>query len=124
MWYHVLNCGFRQRISGETDFPCIYGERVGVGRSYVKLDGKLDFDRWCEGILQGRCYVSEGRSHLLEFKAKSGNSSEVAVGEKGSEMRLASPATVSLAVKVAALLDQQPNPAAKFLAVHARLGRT
>ena len=32
MWYHTLNCGFRTRASGETDFPCIYGERVGIGR--------------------------------------------------------------------------------------------
>src|SRR5690606_10542977 len=22
IWYHTLNCGFRARISGETDFPC------------------------------------------------------------------------------------------------------
>jgi hypothetical protein len=28
------------RISGETDFPCIYGDKVGLGRIYVKLDGK------------------------------------------------------------------------------------
>src|SRR3989440_11910241 len=86
IWYHTLNCGFRTRISGETDFPCIYGERVGLGRSYVKLDGKLDFDRWCEGIRQGRNYVGDGRSHLMEFKV--GN---VAVGEKGSELRLGPP---------------------------------
>jgi hypothetical protein len=31
----------------------------------VKLDGKLDFDRWCEGIHRGRCYLSEGWSHFL-----------------------------------------------------------
>jgi len=46
IWYHTLNVGYRTRISGETDFPCIYGERVGLGRVYVHLaDGKLDFDR-------------------------------------------------------------------------------
>lgn len=106
MWYHVLNCGFRQRISGETDFPCIYGERVGVGRSYVKLDGKLDYDQWCEGIRQGRNYVSDGRSHLLEFKATAENS-EIAVGEKGSELRLARAGVVQLKAKVAALLEAQ-----------------
>jgi hypothetical protein len=39
IWYHTLNAGFRTRISGETDFPCIYGERVGLGRAYVKFDG-------------------------------------------------------------------------------------
>jgi hypothetical protein len=53
MWYHTLNAGFRTRISGETDFPCIYGERVGLGRSYVKVDGPLAYDTWCEGIAQG-----------------------------------------------------------------------
>ena len=36
IWYHTLNVGYRTRISGETDFPCIYGERVGLGRSYVR----------------------------------------------------------------------------------------
>jgi len=48
IWYHTLNCGFRTRISGETDFPCIYGDKVGLGRIYVKLDPgqKLDFDTW------------------------------------------------------------------------------
>ena len=43
MWYHTLNVGFRTRISGETDFPCVSGERVGLGRSYVKLDGELNY---------------------------------------------------------------------------------
>ena len=81
MWYHTLNCGFRTRISGETDFPCIYGERVGLGRSYVKHDGKLDYDDWCEGIRQGRNYVSDGRSHLMDFKVN-----DVAMGEQGSEL--------------------------------------
>jgi hypothetical protein len=37
IWYHTLNCGFSTRVSGETDFPCIYGDRVGLGRSYVKV---------------------------------------------------------------------------------------
>ncbi len=110
MWYHVLNCGFRQRISGETDFPCIFGERVGVGRSYVKLDGKLDYDQWCEGIRMGRCYVSDGRSHLLEFKASAGNATQVAVGEQGSELRLERPAALHLTARVAAMLDEQPGP--------------
>ena len=35
IWYHMMNCGFDIKASGETDFPCIYGERVGLGRSYV-----------------------------------------------------------------------------------------
>jgi hypothetical protein len=81
MWYHSLNAGFRVRASGETDFPCIYGERVGIGRSYVKIDGKLSYDDWCEGVRLGRTYVSDGFSHLIDFKVN-----DVAVGEKGSEL--------------------------------------
>lgn len=104
MWYHVLNVGFRTRVSGETDFPCIYGERVGLGRSYVKLDGKLDYDAWCEGVRKGRNYVSDGRSHLIDFKVNT-----AAVGESGSELRLDAPATVHVTAKVAALLDQTPD---------------
>src|ERR1043166_8733601 len=104
MWYHTLNAGFRTRVSGETDFPCIYGERVGLGRSYVKLDGKLDYDAWCEGIRNGRCYASDGRSHLMEFKVN-----EAALGENGSELRLAKAGMVRVSAKVAALLDEQPD---------------
>jgi len=111
MWYHTLNCGYRTRISGETDFPCIYDERVGLGRSYVKLDGKLDFDRWCEGIRNGRNYVGDGRSHLMEFKASPAEAPahSVGVGENGSELKLAQPGTVRVTAKVAALLDEKPN---------------
>ena len=105
IWYHTLNVGYRTRVSGETDFPCIYGEKVGLGRSYVKLDGKLDYDQWCEGIRQGRNYVSDGKSHLMEFKVN-----DVAVGEQGSELKLSQPASVKLTAKVAARLNEQPNP--------------
>jgi hypothetical protein len=112
IWYHTLNAGFRTRISGETDFPCIYGEKVGLGRSYVKLDGKLDYDTWCEGIRKGRNYVGDGRSHLLDFKVN-----RLAMGEKDSELRLSKPGKVKVSARVAALLDEQANPAVKQLRV-------
>ncbi|HTL18385.1 MAG TPA: CehA/McbA family metallohydrolase, partial [Patescibacteria group bacterium] len=105
MWYQTLNVGFRTRISGETDFPCIYGERVGLGRSYVKLGDKLTYADWCEGIRQGHNYVSDGRSHLLEFKIDN-----AVMGEAGSELRLSGPGVVHVTAKVAALLDEQAHP--------------
>ena len=105
MWYHTLNVGFRTRISGETDFPCIYGERVGLGRSYVKLDGKLNYDDWCEGLRQGRNYVSDGRSHLLEFSLGG-----VRMGEGGSELRLERAGSVRARVRAAAYLNPTPDP--------------
>lgn len=104
IWYHTLNAGFRTRISGETDFPCIYSERVGLGRSYVKLDGKLDYEAWCEGIRAGRNYVSDGFSHLLDFSADS-----VAMGEKGSELRLDDAKQVLFKLKVATRLNPEPE---------------
>jgi hypothetical protein len=105
IWYHTLNVGYRCRVSGETDFPCIYGERVGLGRSYVHLPGKLDFDEWCEGIKNGRCYVSDGKSHLYDLTVNG-----LGVGLKGSEVRLDEPGTVEVKVKVAALLEEKPTP--------------
>ncbi len=110
IWYHTLNVGYRTRISGETDFPCIYGERVGLGRSYVKLDGKLDYDQWCEGVRQGRNYVGDGKSHLMEFKVN-----DAAVGEQGSELSLAQPSSVKVTAKVAARLNEEPNPTLQHL---------
>ena len=105
IWYHVLNCGYRARISGETDFPCIYGERVGLGRSYVKIDGKLDYDRWCEGISLGSAYVSDGRSHLMDFQVE-----DVPMGRKNSELRLPAPRKVKVSAKVAARLNEKSDP--------------
>jgi hypothetical protein len=114
IWYHTLNCGFRARLSGETDFPCIYGERVGLGRVYVKLpDGRLDFDQWCEGVKQGRSYVSDGHSHLIDFQVN-----DRGVGEEGSVLKLSAPATVKVTAQVAAHLE--PNVSSEARSIHDR----
>ncbi len=114
IWYHTLNCGFRAKLSGETDFPCIYGERVGLGRVYVKLaDGQLDFDRWCEGLKEGRSYVCDGRSHLIDFQVN-----DQAVGEGTGELKLGGPTTVRVTAQVAAHLPASPS--AEAVAIHDR----
>ena len=68
IWYHVLNCGLDVVASGETDFPCMSGERVGIGRVYVKLPGKLTYEEWVEGLRAGRSYISDGTGHLMNFE--------------------------------------------------------
>ncbi len=108
MWYHVLNCGYRTRLSGETDFPCIYMDRVGIGRSYVKIDGPLTYAGWREGLCRGSSYVGDGKSHLMDFSANG-----QALGQKGSELALATPGVVALTVRVAAFLPPEPDPALK-----------
>lgn len=112
MWYHSLNCGFRVRASGETDFPCISGQRVGMGRVYVKANGRLNYEDWCEGIREGRSYVSDGTSHLMEFAVHPAANAKqiVPVGYHGSELKLDKPATIHLSAKVAARLETKKVP--------------
>ncbi len=113
IWYHTLNCGYACRISGETDFPCIYGERVGLGRAYVKLDqapnSPLDYDRWVFALRDGRSYCTDGLSHLFDFQVNG-----LGVGEAGHEGRastlaLAKGAPLTIAARAAALLGVEPD---------------
>ena len=104
IWYHTLNVGFRTRVSGETDFPCIYDDKMGLGRSYVKLD-KLTYQGWIEGVRDGRNYVGDGKSHLIDFTV---NGHEV--GVDGSEIKMKAGETATVRVKAAAMLDPYPDP--------------
>ncbi len=100
-WYHLMNCGFPLKLSGETDFPCMSSRRVGQGRVYVQLgtQNELDFDAWCEGLRRGRSYVSDGFAHALEFlvEGKAAGMSEVQLAESG---------TVTIRAKVAFAAEQ------------------
>lgn len=111
IWYHTLNCGYRTRISGETDFPCIYGERVGLGRSYVKVKPPLTYEAWCQGISEGRNYVSDGHSHLMDFTLDGH-----ALGEGDCELT-AGTAPMKATVNAAALLAEHPLPGLQNLPV-------
>ena len=94
-WYHLLNCGFPLKAAGETDFPCMSGTRVGQGRSYVQLGKveRIDFKAWCEGLVRGRSYVSDGYAHALEFTVN-GKSA-------GGDVQLTRPEAVKIRTKVA-----------------------
>jgi hypothetical protein len=103
IWYHTLNVGFRTRIAGETDFPCIYDQRVGIGRTYTKLEN-LSYSNWLQALKAGRSYVSDGKSHLMDFQVNG-----TLVGTGASEVRLGAPASVHAQVKVAAYLGPLPD---------------
>jgi hypothetical protein len=94
-WYHLLNCGFPLKVSGETDFPCMSGTRVGQGRVYVQLGrvDRIDFNAWCESLARGRSYVSDGYAHALEFSVDGKT--------PGEEVSLAAPGKVKVKAKVA-----------------------
>lgn len=104
MWYHTLNAGFRTRISGETDFPCIFDERVGLARSYFKPDGKLSYDAYVLALQKGRSYVTDGASHLLDFTVNG-----VEAGTGNSEVSLQVGQSISVSARVAARLRERQD---------------
>jgi hypothetical protein len=121
IWYHTLNCGFRTRVSGETDFPCITDDRPGAGRSYVHLPQGLTYDGWCDGVRDGRSYVSDGFSHLIDFKING-----LAAGTAGGELRLDAAGTIRATARVACLMPERPAGVASYpwTPEHARIPGT
>jgi hypothetical protein len=124
VWYHTLNCGYSCRISGETDFPCIYGDRVGLGRIYVKMDQpkavkegskeakdkpQIDFDRWVDGLKDGRSYCCDGLSHLLDFKVNNLGVGEPGDGGRMSFVALKSGDKLKVTCKAGGLLEDAPR---------------
>jgi len=106
-WYHMLNCGFRMAMIGETDFPCATGERVGVGRSYVRLDHRpvndAGYEAWVQGLKEGKLYCGDGRSHFLDVKVQGRRSGE-------RDVALHAAQTVTVVALVAARLEPMPTP--------------
>ena len=118
IWYHLLNCGARTRISGETDFPCIYGERVGLGRVYVQMpvDQPLEYEPWVHGLRDGRSYVGDGMSHLRGFRVNDVSMGMTGAEGKISQCNLAAPGKVRIVTDVAAMLT--PQPTEEGIAIH------
>jgi hypothetical protein len=106
-WYHMMNCGYRMTMIGETDWPCVTGDRVGVGRSYVRLDHRpvddSGYEAWIRGLKEGRLYCGDGRSHFLEFKVNGRRTGE-------SDLTLQSPETLHIEALVAARLEPTIRP--------------
>ena len=104
-WYHMMNCGFRMALVGETDYPCITDERMGKGRSYVRLEQRpaadAGYEDWVRGMAQGRLYCGDGRSHFLDFKVNGRRSGEGDLALKTSE-------TLEIEALVAARLEPEP----------------
>ncbi|WP_156993413.1 CehA/McbA family metallohydrolase [Terriglobus sp. TAA 43] len=109
-WYHMLNCGFRMAMLGETDFPCMSDGRVGAGRSYVKLparpNGNPGYASWIQGLFKPHQYCGDGRSHILECRVNGQPLSD-------SDMLLASSGSISIEVLVAARLESEITPETK-----------
>jgi hypothetical protein len=106
IWYHTLNVGFRTTIAGETDFPCIYDGKVGLGRTYAKLDRALSYEGWLRSLQAGHSYVSDGKTHLMDFKV---NGIAAGAGVTPGEVRLGGAGNVTATITAAAYLPVKPN---------------
>lgn len=104
-WYHLMNVGFPVKASGETDFPCMSGTRVGQGRTYVRLGrpSRIDYSEWCRRMARGRSYVSDGYAHALDFRVD---------GKlPGDDLPLPKPAMVTVKASVAFSPETPLEPA-------------
>jgi hypothetical protein len=104
IWYHTLNLGFRTRIAGETDFPCIYDARVGMGRTYASVSGPVSYRGWLAALKAGSSYVSDAKTHLMNFTVGG-----LHVGEGDRELRLPAASKVPVSVMAAAYLPEHPD---------------
>jgi hypothetical protein len=91
-------------LSGETDFPCITDERIGQARTYFKAEKEtVNYDNFVEAIKKGNNYVSEGGSHIINFKVDG-------VEAKNNEVSLKQQQMINITADVAAWLpEQQPS---------------
>ncbi|TCO50193.1 hypothetical protein EV646_102267 [Kribbella antiqua] len=103
IWYHLLNVGYRTLMLGETDYPCIYDDGPGVGRTYVRLpeppQGEQALEAWLDGLKEGASYFGDGRSHVYDFAVD---------GDTGRELAVDAPGPVRVTATIAAWLPEQP----------------
>jgi hypothetical protein len=105
-WYHMLNCGFRLGMLGETDFPCLSDNRPGAGRTYVHLEqrpvGNAGYESWIRGLQRGRVYCGDGRSHFLSFEVEGLTSGD-------NDVLIKTGARLAVEATVAARLEPVPT---------------
>lgn len=98
-YYKLLNCGFKIGLAAGTDYPCNGNEPLGALLTYVKVDGELTYNKWINGIRDGKTVVSRnGHREFLDL---------VLGGNKGpgDELAVDSATTVNVEVKWTATED-------------------
>jgi hypothetical protein len=59
IYYHALNCGLRLPPSAGSASG-VLPNPVGYNRAYVHVEGELSYEKWRDGLLAGRSFVSNG----------------------------------------------------------------
>ena len=118
-WYHMLNCGYRVAFLGESDYPCIFDERPGVGRTYVKLKspprGDMGWRAWLAGLAAGHLYFGDGRTHFIDFT--------VAGAGSGSTVNQEAAGPVEVCATVAVYLEPEVTEETKRIQTSPRYAK-
>jgi len=69
-YYAYLNCGFRMMPSAGTGSG-VHPVPLGFGRVYVQVPGEFTYDKWRQGLLAGRSFVTTGPMLRLTFNGES-----------------------------------------------------
>ncbi|GAA2806160.1 hypothetical protein GCM10010522_24840 [Kribbella solani] len=103
IWYHLLNVGYRTLMLGETDYPCVYDDGPGVGRTYVRMteppQGPRALESWIAALREGTSYFGDGRSHIFNLAVD---------GSLDREHRTDTAGPVHVTATVAAWLPEDP----------------
>ena len=71
-YYRLLNCGFRPGFAAGSDYPC--AAQIGDLTTFVQVDGPLTYQKWIEGIRDGRTVISRnGRREFLNLTVNATN---------------------------------------------------
>ncbi len=82
-----------------------------MARSYAKLEGPLNFDRYMDQIQAGRSYVSDGASHIVDFSANG-----LELGTRESELNLPGAQSVEIRSRVIAYLPDRQDEVGAIIA--------
>jgi hypothetical protein len=84
---------------------------MGMARSYFKTDSILSYDGYMAAIKNGRSYVSEGGSHIINFSIDG-----LDLGKNNNELKFNGSRDVKIVAQVAAYLPEQQNEEGAIIA--------
>jgi len=85
-YYKLLNCGFRIGLAAGTDYPCNDNEPLGKLLTYVKVKDQLTYNKWIQGIKNGKTVVARnGHNEFIDMKinGKYGPGDEIKLNHNG-----------------------------------------
>jgi hypothetical protein len=85
IYYHALNCGLRLPPSAGSASG-VLPNPVGYNRAYVHVEGQFSYEKWRDGLLAGRSFVSNGP--LLRCRADGELPGHVFKSEKPIELTI------------------------------------